>query len=65
MTVVECRAGRMVRHRLGQQKLIVVNTHSTPVVGGVEWWVRTRDANLRMYDMNSEELEPDESVAGT
>lgn len=59
MKADECSPGRLVRHRLGGQKLMIVNTHLETLPEGKVLWVRIRDEHLKMYDMSPEEIEAD------
>lgn len=59
MKADECYPGRFVRHRLGRQKLMIVNTHLEVLHEGTVTWVRVRDEHLKMYDMSPEEIEAD------
>ena len=59
MKADECYPGRLVRHRLGHQKLMIVNTHLEMLNEGHVVWVRTRDEHLKIYDMSPEEIEAD------
>ena len=62
MKADECYPGRLVRHRLGRQPLMIVNTHLEISNGNV--WVRVRDEHLKMYDMSPEEIEADDVAGG-
>ena len=64
MKADECYPGRFVRHRLGRQKLMIVNTHLETLYEGTVSWVRVRYVLIILYVLVPEELEADGVAVG-